>query len=187
MQDSFKHAFSLSSSGSANHYLVVGIGGETFGVPANQIQEIISLGDVDPLPRLPKGLTGPMRLTGQMVFLVRLQASFARRTSEPEVTSRTSVLVLKGRSAIGPKVKKGVVVDRVERIIELEDRDIDVVQTRRKGLWSTCTLGFVRRHLPIFLLDLNELTSAESTETGITPSDSSETTILRSRRRSDEP
>jgi chemotaxis signal transduction protein len=183
MQEPFKKLFALSSSGSASHYVVIGIGSETFGVAANQIREIICLGDLVPRPRLPNGFTGPMRLTGQMIFLVKLQAAFARHQAESEITARTCILVLKGRSAISPKVPKGVVVDRVERIIELEERDIEIVQTRRKGLWSTCTLGFGRRHLPIFLFDLDVLASAESTETGRTRSDTSETVVVRSRRR----
>lgn len=185
MQDLSKKLLALSSDGSANHHVVIGLGSETFGVPASQIQEIICIGDINPLPRLPENLTGPMRLMGKMIFLVKLQASFARHHGESEATARTCVLLLKGSSAIGPKVPKGVVVDRVERIVELEERDIEIVQTRRKGFWSTCTLGFTRRHLPVLLLDLEQLTSAESTDSGITRSDSSDTVILRSRRRSD--
>lgn len=184
MQDRFKELLSLGSD-TSNHYVVVGIGSETFGLPACQIQEIICLGDMDPLPKLPKGSAGPMRLVGRMLFLVKLQASFARQNSEPEITARTSVLVLKARSAISSKVPKGVVVDRVERIIELEARDIEVMQTRRKGLWATCTLGFVRRHLPIFLFDLDELVSSESTDAGTTRSESSDTVTMRSKRRPD--
>lgn len=184
MQDPFKQFQLLASSTSASHYVVIGVGNEKFGVPANQVQEIIGLGDMDPLPRLPKGLTGPMRLSGEMIFLVKLQASFARPQVETETTEHTCILVLKSRSAIGPKIHKGVVVDRVERILELEDRDIEVIQTRRKGVWSSFRLGFVRRHLPIFLLDLDELTSADSTDSGTARADSSETVILRTRRRS---
>ena len=185
MQDVFKKLLSLSSSDSTKHYVVIGVGNETFAVPASQIREIICLGDVDPLPRLPKNSTGPMRLMGQMIFLVKLQASFFKHQSESEITARACVLVLKMRSAISSKVPKGVVVDRVERMIELEERDIERLQTRRKGLWSTCTLGFVRRHLPIFLFDLEELVSSESTDTGTTRADTSETINLRSKRLSD--
>jgi purine-binding chemotaxis protein CheW len=186
VQDVFKKLFSRSSSPSAFHYLVVGVGAETFGVPASQIQEIIGLGDMDPMPRLPKQLTGPVRLNGKMIFLVRIQASFARSRSESEISSRTCVLVLKGRSAIGPKVPKGVVVDRVERILEFDERDIETVPTRRKGLWSACTLGFIRRHLPIILLDLEQLVSSESTDSGITLSENAETAILRLKRKQEE-
>ena len=186
MQDQFKKFLSRSSSASAIHYVVVGIGAETFGVPASQIQEIIGLGDMDPMPRLPKQLAGPVRLTGKMVFLVKIQASFARPRSESEISSRTCVLVLKGRSAIGPKVPRGVVVDRVERILEFDERDIETVPTRRKGLWSTCTLGFVRRHLPIILFDLEELVSSESTDSGMTLSENVETAIPRPRRKQEE-
>jgi len=186
MQDLFKKLLSRPSSASAIHYVIVGIGAETFGVPASQIQEIIGLGDMDPMPRLPKQLAGPMRLTGKMIFLVRIQASFARPRSEPEISSRTCILVLKGRSAIGPKVPKGVVVDRVERIIELDERDIETVPTRRKGLWATCTLGFVRRHLPIILFDLEELVSSESTDGGMTVADAAETAAPRLKRKQEE-
>jgi chemotaxis signal transduction protein len=186
MQDLFKKLLSRPSSASAIHYVIVGIGAETFGVPASQIQEIIGLGDMDPMPRLPKQLAGPMRLTGKMIFLVRIQASFARPRSEAEVSSRTCILVLKGRSAIGPKVPKGVVVDRVERIIELDERDIETVPTRRKGLWATCTLGFVRRHLPIILFDLEELVSSESTDGGMTVADAAETAAPRLKRKQEE-
>jgi len=187
MQDLFRKLLSRPSSASAVHYVVVGIGSETFGVPASQIQEIIGLGDMDPMPRLPKQLAGPMRLTGKMVFLVKIQASFARPRSESEISARTCVLVMKGRSAIGPKVPKGVVVDRVERILEFEERDIETVSTGRKGLWSSCTLGFVRRHLPIILFDLEELVSSEATDSGMTVSETSETAVPRPRRKQEEP
>ena len=183
MQNLFKKLLSRPSSTSAIHYVVVGIGTETFGVPASQIQEIIGLGDMDPIPRMPKQLTGPVRLTGNMIFLVKLQAPFARPQGESEISSRTCVLVLKAHSAISRKVPKGIVVDRVERIIALDERDIESVPTHRKGFWSTCTLGFVRRHLPIILLDLEKLVSPESADSGETLSHSAETATSRLRRR----
>jgi len=186
MQDLFKKLLSRPSSASAVPYVVVGVGTETFGVPASQIQEIIGLGDMDPMPRLPKQLTGPVRLTGKMIFLMRIQASFARPRSESEIGSRACILVLKARSAISPKVPKGVVVDRVERILEFDERDIETVPTRRKGFWSTCTLGFVRRHLPIILFDLEELVSSESTDSGMTLAEAAETAIPRLRRKQEE-
>jgi chemotaxis signal transduction protein len=78
------------------------------------------------------------------------------------------------------------VVDRVERIIALDERDIETFPTRRRGLWSTCTLGFVRRHLPIILLDLEKLVSPESTDSGESLSPNAETATSRLRRRQEE-
>jgi purine-binding chemotaxis protein CheW len=178
----FKKLLSRPSSVAAIHYVVVGVGTETFAVPASQIQEIIGLGDMNPMPRLPRHLTGPVRLTGRMIFLVKLQASFARPQSESELSSRTCVLVLKAHSAISSKVPKGVVVDRVERILELDERDIETVSTRRKGLWSTCTFGFARRHLPMVLLDLEKLVSPEATDSGTTLLKNTETATSRLKR-----
>jgi chemotaxis signal transduction protein len=168
MKDSFQKLLSRPSAASALHYVVVGIGSETFGVPASQIQEIVGLGDVEPVPRLPKNLAGPLRLNGKMIFLVKPQASFVRSQSESEISSSACVLLLKAHSAISSNVPKGVVVDKVERIIALDERDIEIVTTRRKGFWSTFTLGFVRRRLPIILLDLEKLVSPESTDSGTT-------------------
>jgi purine-binding chemotaxis protein CheW len=172
-----------SSSASSTHYVVVGIGAETFGVPASQLHEIVGLGDLNPAPRLPKNLTGPVRVMEKVIFLVRLQASFARQQGEPEITSRTCVLVLKAPSAISLKVPRGVVVDRVERIIELSERDIEIVQTRRKGVWSTCVFGFVRRHLPVILLDLEKLVSPGEANGGTPPAQKVETGTTRLKRR----
>jgi len=186
MHEQFKKLLSRSTSASAIHYVVIGVGTETFGVPASQIQEIVGIGDMDPAPRLPKNLTGPIRLAGKMIFLVRLQASFARSQSDSEISARTCVLLLKARSAIGPNVPKGVVVDRIDRIIALDERDIETVSTRRKGSWSTCTLGFVRRHLPIILLDLEKLVSPEATDTGTALLPSAETATSRLRRKREE-
>jgi purine-binding chemotaxis protein CheW len=186
MQDQFKKILSRSTSASAIHYVVIGVGTETFGVPASQIQEIVGVGDMDPVPRLPKNLTGPLRLAGKMVFLLKLQASFARSQSDSEISARTCVVLLRAHSAISPKVPKGVVVDGIERIIAIDERDIETVSTRRKGLWSTCTLGFVRRHLPIILLDLEKLVSPEATDTGTTLLPNAETATSRLRRKREE-
>ena len=185
MQALFKKLITRSSSGSAVHYVVVGVGTETFGIPVSQIQEIVGLGDLNPMPRLPKNLSGPLRLVGKMIFLVKLQASFARQ-SEPEITPNTCVLLLKARSAISSKVSKGVVVDRVERILAFDERDIETVSTRRKGLWSTFTLGFARRHLPIVLLDLEKLVSPDVSDTGTTFSSAAENDTSRLRRKREE-
>ena len=56
-------------------------------------------------------------------------------------------------------------------------REIATIPTGRKGLWSTCTLGFVPRHLPIILLDLENLVSPEESR------DTAETATSRLRRK----
>jgi chemotaxis signal transduction protein len=183
MHDLLKKLEFRSSSASSTHYVVVGIGAETFGVPASQLREIVGLGDLDPAPRLPKNLTGPVRVLEKVIFLVKLQAAFARHQGEPEITPRTCVLVLKAPSAISLKSPRGVVVDRVERIIELGDRDIEIVQTRRKGLWATCMFGFARRHLPVILLDLETLVSPEEANSGTPPAQNTESGTTKLKRR----
>jgi len=147
---------------SANHYVVVGIGCETFGVPAAQVQEIIGLGDLESVPQLPKRFTGPVRILGKLVSLVRLQAPFLRNPGQFEVTPRTCILVLKEHSAISSKIPKGVVVDRVDHFFELEDDDVETVAIRRKGFWPAYTLGFAKRHLPVILIDLLKLVVGET-------------------------
>jgi chemotaxis signal transduction protein len=185
MHDLFKKLLARSSAAIATHYVVVGVGTETFGLPAHQIQEIIGLGDMKPMPRLPKRLAGPVRLADRMIFLVRMQASFARAQGESEVGTQTCVLVLRAHSAISSKVPKGVVVDRVDRIIALDEDDIETIATRRRGFWSTCTLGFVRHHLPLVLLDLENLVS-ESPTSALKPAPNAETATSRLKRKREE-
>ena len=76
-----------------------------------------------------------------------------------------------------------MVVDRVERIIELEESDVETVTSRRKGPWSVCTLGFAWRQLPVVLLNLERLLAAETTPTGTGPSRNAGTATSRLKRR----
>ena len=162
MQDSFKKKILASSSNSAAHYVVIVIGSEMFGVPAAQIQEIICVGDVVPTPQLPKRFTGPVQIIGKVLSLVKLPVPFIRPPGEFEVTPRTCILVLKAHSAISSKIPQGVVVDRVERILELAEGEVETITPRRKGFWSAYTLGFAKRHLPVVLIDLQELVRSQT-------------------------
>jgi len=184
MQNLFKRQLSRSSSSSAVHYVIVGVGNESFGVPASQIHEILGLGDMDPTPRLPKQLAGPVRLVGKMIFLIKLQLPFTRPKVEAEVGPSTCVLVLKGHSSVSTKIAKGVVVDRVEKIISLDEQDIETFATRRKDAWSAFTLGFISRQMPIVLFDLDRLTSEN--DGGESDSPTGETATSRLKRRQNE-
>jgi chemotaxis signal transduction protein len=162
MSDVLKKLFSRPSSPAAAHYVVVGVGAETFGVPTGQIQEIVCLGDLETPPKLPKRFTGPARVIGKLLSLVKLPAPFVRPQGEYEVNARTCILILKEHSAISSKIPKGVVVDRVESLLELGEGDIETVPARRKGLWAAYTLGFAKRHLPVVLIDLQQLLMPDS-------------------------
>ncbi len=170
-------------SASAIHYVVIGIGSETFGVPAAQIQEIIGLGDIEPLPTLPKRLTGPTRIIGKLLSLVKLPVPFIRPAGEFEVTPRTCILVLKAHSAISSSIPQGVVVDRVERILDLNPDDVETVTTKRRGFWSAYTLGFAKRHLPVVLIDLQQLVRSQCGTNGASPRENIETATSRLKRR----
>jgi len=179
MPDCFKRIISRSNS-SATHYLVIGIAAELFGVPTRQIQEVICLGDLDPMPSLPKRFTGPTRLIGKVVSLVKLPAPFIRPPDEFEVTPRTCVLVLKAHSSISLSIPKGLVVDRVESIIELGPDDVETITTRRQ---SAYTLGFAKRHLPVVLIDLQELIQSQSVQNATGSFRTNETATSRLKRR----
>ena len=183
MTDTFKRILSRSSDPSVNHYLVIGIGAETFGVPTAQLQEIICLGDLETMPRLPPRFTGPVQVVGKLVSLVRLPVPFIRPRGECEVTSRTGILILKAHSAASPMIPKGVVVDRLDHIIELGEGDIHTVNTSHKGLWSECTLGFAGRHLPVVLIDLHRLITPKDELNGTSAFKNAELATSRLRKR----
>src|SRR6185436_11797379 len=183
MTDVLKKILSLPSSPTATHYVVVGIGAEMFGVPSAQIHEIICLGDLERMPSLPNRFTGPVRIAGKLLSLVKLPVPFIRTQDGFDVTPRTSILVLKAHSAISSKIPKGVVVDRLERILALGEEDVETVTTRRKGLWAEYTLGFAKRHLPVVLVDLQQLVMPESERDGGSPSRTPDSALARLKRR----
>src|SRR5262245_15080046 len=114
MLENLKKLLARSDPSSTTHYVVVGIGAESFAVPTGQIQEIVCLGDLEAMPRLPDRFSGPVRIADKLLSLVRLPGPFTRPPGPFEVSPRTCILILKHHSVASSKIPKGVVVDRVD-------------------------------------------------------------------------
>ena len=89
---------------------------------------------------------------------------------------------ISSETAISSKIPQGVVVDRVERILELAEGEVETVTPRRKGFWSAYTLGFAKRHLPVVLMNLQELVRSQ-TASAVGPRENVETATSRLKRR----
>lgn len=74
---------------------VVAIGDETFGIPADGLQELIAVPPISPLPRIPPWMAGIAQIRGELVSIVNLAGWLGiRASSNPKFMA---VVALSGR------------------------------------------------------------------------------------------
>lgn len=103
-------------------WLVVSVGGRRFGIPVEQVREVVRADGVAPIPGMPLAQAGIVNVRGAIVTVLDLQAALggARAPAPASV-----VLVQHGARAVG------LAVDAVHdvRDVEAESSDGTVVES----------------------------------------------------------
>lgn len=94
------------------------IAGEDYGVPIDQVREIIRFTDVTKVPRVPKGVLGVINLRDQIIPVVSLRERFGFPVREPDNATRIVVSEVAGQTA-------GFVVDAVTEVLRLPDGSLE--------------------------------------------------------------
>lgn len=98
-------------------YVTLGLGPELFGMPVENVREILDMRPVSRLPYAPVCMLGIIDVRGRSVPIVDLRS---RLGLEPApVTASTRIIVLELPSA-GRTLVLGVVADRVLEVMELD-------------------------------------------------------------------
>ncbi len=93
-------------------YLSFDLGGQNYGIPVTDIQEIHRWTPVTPLPHCPAHFKGVFNLRGTIVPVVDLRARFGLPSAEYGKFTVTVVVNLDGRLA-------GMVVDAVNDVVQI--------------------------------------------------------------------
>jgi purine-binding chemotaxis protein CheW len=110
---------------------------ETFAVPLVEVQEIIRLPDIVEVPLSAAHLKGLANLRGSVLPVISLRRIFGM----PETASddSTRVVVMNAGTPIG------FIVDRMERVIAADPREIESVSTIRATVEAELLHGVVKR------------------------------------------
>jgi purine-binding chemotaxis protein CheW len=103
-------------------YLTFALAHEEYGLEILKVREIIGYIEVTAVPQTPHYITGVINLRGQVIPVVDLRAKFGMETAE--VTEETCIIVVEITLG-GRKSNTGIVVDRVQEVLDIEGHDIE--------------------------------------------------------------
>ncbi len=104
-------------------HLVFDVGGKPFGIELRHVREIVGMQPITPLHDVAKYIRGLMNLRGHVVPLV--DASLRLDLEARDYDERTCIIVLSL-----DQHEVGLIVDRVQRVVDLPATEVDTDRTR---------------------------------------------------------
>ena len=127
---------------------------EIFAVPLIEVQEIIRLPDIVEVPRSAQHLKGLANLRGSVLPVISLRRVFGM--SETAADDSTRVVVMNAGTPIG------FIVDRMERVIAADSREVESVNSIRATVDADMLQGVVKRpDGMVMILDTAKLLKGE--------------------------
>ncbi|MFZ5660300.1 MAG: chemotaxis protein CheW [Pseudomonadota bacterium] len=128
---------------------------EKYGVNVLQVQEIIRMTEITPVPGAPGYVLGVINLRGNVVPIISTRERFNLPAAEPTPETRIILVDLE-------KQVVGIVVDSVAEVVNLEAGEIEKAPSMDKDEWVQFIHGVARRQSDLLiLLDLSKLLSED--------------------------
>ncbi len=139
--------------------VVFKIGKEEFGVPINQVREIVRWVPVTPVPRVPDFIEGVVNLRGQILAVIDLAKRLTLGSNPRSDRTRIIVVEVEGNTV-------GMIVDEVTEVLRIASENIDqtpeliTTEVQQKYLKGVGKLG----ERLLILIDLAQVLSSEEVE-----------------------
>ena len=111
------------SAARAGKYLTFVLGGESYGIGILQVREIIRPTAITPVPRMPPHFRGVINLRGKIIPVLDLRAKFGLAVTAGH--DRACIVVVQVRTTESAGAPTGLLVDTVDEVIQLSDKDIE--------------------------------------------------------------
>jgi purine-binding chemotaxis protein CheW len=126
---------------------------ETYGVNVMQVQEVLRMTDIAPVPGAPDYVLGIVNLRGNVVTVVDTRARFGLPPGE--LTDATRIVIIET-----DKIIVGIQVDSVAEVVNLRGSEIESAPNVGNDETSRYIQGvFSREGEILILVDLNKLLS----------------------------
>ncbi|MTI63166.1 chemotaxis protein CheW [Methylophaga sp.] len=127
---------------------------ETYGINVMQVQEVLRLSEIAPVPGAPAYVLGIINLRGNVVTVIDTRARFGLAPQEPTENSRIIIVEVSGHVI-------GMLVDCVTEVVYLHQSDIDtapnVSDDSSRFIQGVCN----RDKYLLILVDVNKLLDQE--------------------------
>ena len=127
------------------------LGGETYGVDVMNVQEVLRITEIAPVPGAPDYVLGIINLRGNVVTVVDTRARFGLPSSETDDASR--IVIVESENQV-----VGILVDSVAEVVELNQSEIDVPPNVGNEDSGRYVLGVANRESDLLIvIDLDKL------------------------------
>jgi len=128
---------------------------ETYGINVMQVQEVLRVSEIAPVPGAPDYVIGIINLRGNVVTVVDTRRRFGMMPKETDDFSR--IVIIEAENQV-----VGILVDSVAEVIEIEAEEIETAPNVGTEESSKYILGVSSRDSELLILvDLNKFLSEE--------------------------
>ena len=127
------------------------LGGETYGIDVMNVQEVLRITEIAPVPGAPDYVLGIINLRGNVVTVVDTRARFGLPSSETDDASR--IVIVESENQV-----VGILVDSVAEVVELNQSEVDVPPNVGNEDSGRYVLGVANRESDLLIvIDLDKL------------------------------
>lgn len=128
---------------------------ETYGINVMQVQEVLRISEIAPVPGAPEYVLGIINLRGNVVTVIDTRTRFGLPTGELDDASRI-VIIESDQQVVG------ILVDSVAEVVELRQSEIDSAPNTGNDESSRYIQGVASRDDDLLIVvDLNRLLTEE--------------------------
>jgi purine-binding chemotaxis protein CheW len=141
-------------------YLTFVLGGESYGIGILQVREIIRPTAITPVPRMPSHIQGVINLRGKIIPVLDLRAKFGLAPAAGQ--EHCCIVVVQVKTTESPGALTGLLVDAVDEVISLAEKDIEATPEFGQRLDTRHLLGIAKVGQKVkILLDLDRIVAHE--------------------------
>jgi len=128
---------------------------ETYGINVMQVQEVLRVSEIAPVPGAPGYVLGIINLRGNVVTVIDTRTRFGLPTGELDDASR--IVIIESEQQV-----VGILVDSVAEVVELRQSEIDSAPNTGNEDSSRYIQGVASRDDSLLIVvDLNKLLTEE--------------------------
>jgi purine-binding chemotaxis protein CheW len=128
---------------------------ESYGVNVMQVQEVLRVSEIAPVPGAPHYVLGIINLRGNVVTVIDTRHRFG--LSSAEVTDNSRIVIIEGEGQV-----VGILVDSVAEVVELRESEIDSAPNVGNEETARYIQGVhTRKGSLLIVVDINKLLSDE--------------------------
>ncbi|ABM61258.1 chemotaxis protein CheW [Halorhodospira halophila] len=139
------------AEGPTSQWVTFKLGNEHYGINVMQVQEVLPLSEIAPVPGAPEFVLGIINLRGKVVTVIDTRLRFGMKPREADKQSRIIVMEVAENVA-------GILVDSVDEVASVREAQIDTAPNVGNEESSRYIYGVVSREDGLLILvDANKL------------------------------